>query len=77
MTTIISSSDFGVLHLTTAEYIEYLQEQKNLFKKFYLKQRAARGIWASNQNKFVSRKSELNELDSRYEENNYATGEQS
>lgn len=65
----IFSSDGLTLKLTNEEYKAFKADEKELYKKHYQIQRAARGIYASNQDKWVNTREELNDMDSRYMEN--------
>lgn len=65
----IFNSDGMVLHFTNHKmYLEYEKERRQLDIKYYKKIRDQNGIWASNQNKFVSSKDDLNDWDSLYME---------
>lgn len=65
----ISSSDGFELHFKCNEqYKEYVYAHRQLIIETYKKIRAKHGIWASNQNKFVSDPSELKEWDSKFME---------
>lgn len=62
----IFSSDGFELHFKCNElYKEYEDAHRRLVIETYKKIRAKHGIWASNQNKFVSTPEELNDWDSR------------
>lgn len=67
----IASSDKGTLNLTQAEYNNFQHEEYLLWHKYYNIERAARGIWASNQNKYVTKRSELTDWDSTFMEDTY------
>ncbi len=65
----IFSSDGIALHFTNHKmYLEYEKERRQLDIKYYKKIRDQNGIWASNQDKFVSSKDDLNDWDSMYME---------
>ena len=61
----IVDSTLGSIHLTDEEYSAYKKESLNLFLKYYEKERSARGIFASNQNRYVKNIDEFNQLDSK------------
>jgi hypothetical protein len=64
----IISSDGYALHLTPAEYALFKVDEQKLFIKYYKIQRKKRGIWATNQNKFVANYSDLKPWDSKFME---------
>ena len=68
----VIDSKLGSLRLTEPEHFRFEVERKSLFKKYYLLERAACGIWASNQSKYVQTFEELNEWDSKQMEMDYA-----
>ena len=53
MHTLISSDGYN-LRLTNSEYRQYKQEELLLWLKYYHIERETRGIFASNQNKYVN-----------------------
>jgi hypothetical protein len=73
MTHIICSSDGLTLNFKTDEEYQHYQRQRLLLDlATYAKLRKKYGIWASNQNKYVSSTVELNEWDSTYMETQLA-----
>jgi hypothetical protein len=65
----ISSSEGEQLHFPDRLlYAEYKEAEKQLYIITYKKIREKYGVWATNQNKFVSEPSKLKEWDSRYME---------
>lgn len=60
---VIFGTDMYTLRLTDEEYRQYKQEEQELNLKWLKITQERRGIWASNQDRYVSHLSELNELD--------------
>jgi len=69
---VIIDSKLGSLRLTTFEHSNFGAERKELFKKYYLLERKACGIWASNQGRYVKSFKELNDWDDKQMERDYA-----
>ena len=67
----ISGSDGTSLRFTEDEYVEYKRELHLLEMKYYAAEIIARGIWASNQGRYVATEAELNNLDCREMYNRY------
>lgn len=62
---IICSSDLGSLHFTDKQtYNDFNREIREVWKKYHDLEVEMNGIFAGNQDKFVSDPSELNEWDS-------------
>lgn len=65
----ISCSTGLVLHFQEDEtYTRFLEEEKQLYMKYYSEIKAKYGIWASSQNRFVSSVEELDYWDSKFME---------
>jgi hypothetical protein len=65
--TIACSSGY-LLHLTEEQMIRYKAAERALMIQFYLEERAANGIWASNQGKYVKNRKQLQRFDGRFME---------
>jgi hypothetical protein len=60
----IFSTDGLALYFQDAEtYRRFLEDEKRLFVKYYNEVRAAHGVWASNQGRFVPSAADLNDWD--------------
>lgn len=66
---ILSSSTGYSIRLTDAEYAEWQRDEAALYARYYGRERAACGIWATNQGRYVESRYEMGEWDSWVMEN--------